>query len=675
MADFFSKLAGQVLGAAPEFWPLLPPRFAPWSGLARAAPDRSAQADLFLSPLIDPGNPHATVPLSNFHYAARPGPAPGPPLQPGQKPLMQEAPETPGFEGGVIHRQAIERERSSGAVPGVSRPGPSQPASPPRPVPPGALPDADSGGAAITSPDDAGESADHPLPGQSTIERGQPLPPQPALAPVLTLKPAPQPTAGQELPTPSVTPGLPTDLQRDTQAGPSAVQPGPIEGYEEAAHPPSAPAARQSSPVEGYIELVDRPGLVETGIKPLARYVELAGYAEASGPPLPPIPLPPAPVAGRSELDEARFPPEARQTEPVQARPASSARRTEPLGHYPEPILPGAEHGEASSTAGARPAPIEGRPGFVKAHLETVKDHFEPAEPQLQPVARPSEPAAGRAELVEIQPELVKPQPMPVARPPEILKGQSESVETRPMPAAQLPQSEDRAEPLAEPFEAPFRPGARSSWPVEVQRAGIPVQAPSRTPAPGIVSADAPSPTPSLVPALLTIQPAAPKPALLVQRQAVMGESSVALPAPQSLPTNGPDLLASPRTGTHLTTAATAGKTDFLEPTLPASLTVPLRSEPELMPAPDALHVPRLGQARSMAKDEDEQIVQPSLPPLLERLAFKEPEPIPTVRVTIGRVVVRASPPCGPAPSGPVELPRPDLSLEEYLQGSQGGEG
>lgn len=51
-----------------------------------------------------------------------------------------------------------------------------------------------------------------------------------------------------------------------------------------------------------------------------------------------------------------------------------------------------------------------------------------------------------------------------------------------------------------------------------------------------------------------------------------------------------------------------------------------------------------------------------------------KPEPAPTVRVTIGRVVVRSSPAPERVTSQRAELPPPPLSLEEYLQGRQGGE-
>jgi hypothetical protein len=61
------------------------------------------------------------------------------------------------------------------------------------------------------------------------------------------------------------------------------------------------------------------------------------------------------------------------------------------------------------------------------------------------------------------------------------------------------------------------------------------------------------------------------------------------------------------------------------------------------------------------------------LQPPSARPEIGQREPAPAVRVTIGRVVVRASPAAERPPARRVELPRPPLSLEEYLQSRQGG--
>jgi hypothetical protein len=56
------------------------------------------------------------------------------------------------------------------------------------------------------------------------------------------------------------------------------------------------------------------------------------------------------------------------------------------------------------------------------------------------------------------------------------------------------------------------------------------------------------------------------------------------------------------------------------------------------------------------------------------RPAGSDPEPLPTVRVTIGRVEVRAAP-AGERPAARrIELPRPPLSLDDYLKATKGDE-
>ncbi|MBX9581698.1 MAG: hypothetical protein K2X87_15455, partial [Gemmataceae bacterium] len=50
-----------------------------------------------------------------------------------------------------------------------------------------------------------------------------------------------------------------------------------------------------------------------------------------------------------------------------------------------------------------------------------------------------------------------------------------------------------------------------------------------------------------------------------------------------------------------------------------------------------------------------------------------QPEGPPVVRVTIGRVEVRANFPSPPAGRPPAGRPAPRLSLEDYLKGRAGG--
>ena len=49
------------------------------------------------------------------------------------------------------------------------------------------------------------------------------------------------------------------------------------------------------------------------------------------------------------------------------------------------------------------------------------------------------------------------------------------------------------------------------------------------------------------------------------------------------------------------------------------------------------------------------------------------PEPAPTIKITIGRVDVRAIMPAAPAPRPAPARPSPALSLEDYLKQREGG--
>ena len=128
---------------------------------------------------------------------------------------------------------------------------------------------------------------------------------------------------------------------------------------------------------------------------------------------------------------------------------------------------------------------------------------------------------------------------------------------------------------------------------------------------------------------------------------------------------------------------------------------VPVNVEGEGQPGPTSVQVtppvvrvsPRFERNEAPTQQQSSRIVnEPSVTPVTEptpreaRSALRinarilaapragEPQPAHTVRVTIGRVVVRASLAAERVPTRRVELPRPPISLEEYLEGRQGGE-
>jgi hypothetical protein len=116
MADFFSNLAGHVLGGAPEVRPLLPPRYASWTGIppAEVVPrpqepaETPARADAapFPLPLIDPDGSAAGATLPTFRQMSKTGLASGFPVRPDWTPIAQDRPETADFEQNDV-RQGV----------------------------------------------------------------------------------------------------------------------------------------------------------------------------------------------------------------------------------------------------------------------------------------------------------------------------------------------------------------------------------------------------------------------------------------------------------------------------------------------------------------------------------------------------------------------------------------
>ncbi|MFN2270502.1 MAG: hypothetical protein ACK2US_06690, partial [Anaerolineae bacterium] len=109
MTDFLTTLAGQILGAAPEVGPLLPPRFAPWPGipLPAVAPRPQERLDapapthrtLFPPPLIDPTGPDVDAPLPTLRQMSELRPVSGSGIMLPQQPAVEQ-PESGQFQPG-----------------------------------------------------------------------------------------------------------------------------------------------------------------------------------------------------------------------------------------------------------------------------------------------------------------------------------------------------------------------------------------------------------------------------------------------------------------------------------------------------------------------------------------------------------------------------------------------
>jgi hypothetical protein len=87
----------------------------------------------------------------------------------------------------------------------------------------------------------------------------------------------------------------------------------------------------------------------------------------------------------------------------------------------------------------------------------------------------------------------------------------------------------------------------------------------------------------------------------------------------------------------------------------------PIVYEPVVTPVTE----PVPGDPRSTPQADAQALL--SLPSLADK-----PEPAPTIRITIGRVVVRAAPSDERASAPRPSLPQPPLSLSEYLIGIKG---
>jgi hypothetical protein len=397
---------------------------------------------------------------------------------------------------------------------------------------------------------------------------------------------------------------------------------------------PSQPAA-QDRPETADFEQADIRQAVATPIPPAV------DDAPPSAPPTAPASSPTSPAAA----DEPPTPPVIQveadsdtdgavtaSPAPTGAsgdRPPKEVATTERDQAVPPPPSPAPRPaaGQERSTSSARLPDSPANIGRLLRSSQAEPVESEAVEAQPEPVeGGRAEPVKGQPKLVEARSEPVKWQPEPVEGHAEPVKGQLELVEGQP----------ELVEGHAEP--------------VKVRRTDLLMQPLARAPA------SAP----------LTVQPAAPVRAPVVQRQqAAPGGQPVAPPAPQPVPAAEPDLPVSTQARAIPTTAAPDLTTGSLEPALPAGRAVPGWGEPSIVPAPE----PAPGEMGPTPRADAVAILQPPS----ARPEIGQPEPVPTVRVTIGRVVVRAAPAAERPPSRRVELPRPPLSLEEYLQGRQGG--
>jgi hypothetical protein len=339
------------------------------------------------------------------------------------------------------------------------------------------------------------------------------------------------------------------------------------------------------------------------------------------------------PIAGLTPV--ATSPP-ATQPSTVQERSAPSNPAPAPAGETVDPdlrILVG--------TGEAQPEPGNARLDPFVQQAGTTGSSPEPGSSQVVPPARETDHAGDLLGPGELRTG-------PVAWPSAPAKGQPFEALTAPtMGKPTLAGS-------PEPLQARLAPLTQEPEPVESLQTGMPVSPPARAPAPA-------SPF---------VQPTVPVPAQVVQRQAAIGGSlAVPLASPPG-PASGPDLPVPNRSDLRPATAVSKPGSGALQPIPPTSRVIPPGREPIIVTAPEPASELGPGSRRPATGESQVQRLRSAG----ERPATGRSESIPTVRVTIGRVVVRLAPDAEPSPSGPVELPQPPLSLEEYLKGRQGGE-
>lgn len=179
----------------------------------------------------------------------------------------------------------------------------------------------------------------------------------------------------------------------------------------------------------------------------------------------------------------------------------------------------------------------------------------------------------------------------------------------------------------------------------------------------GLLASQAPSLLTSLPP--VEARPESPAHPVLTPRPRIPGPTSGSISPPGTIPFPDREAILRPRPDTPGWISAMAGDEGSVTPAKSPG-------EPEDQPAPAPnLRSPRASTpATIIAQPRRISRIEPAAPALAEPIVTQEAAPL--IRVTIGRVEVRAilSPP--PAPR-PTIRPSPTLSLEDYLKQREGG--
>jgi hypothetical protein len=264
MADFFSNLAGQVLGIGAQVGPLLPPRFAPWPELpaSGALPHPPAPVDApasvdaaaFPPPLIAPDHPAIDTPLPTLRQMSQLRSQPGPPVEAAVPPALPGSPETTDAAHTAPPRPPASRRRAAPlpgpptSTPAVPHPGPMSATA--NEAPPAAPAVQKDGGGGVTDetatvrsvPAPATDS--RPAAGATTAEAGKPPATPSRTAPVSALR-----SERPAEPPPAAGPTQPVRVQAEGAAPLKAVgdQATTVRGSQPT-HLPVTPADQEGSP-------------------------------------------------------------------------------------------------------------------------------------------------------------------------------------------------------------------------------------------------------------------------------------------------------------------------------------------------------------------------------------------------------------------------------------------
>lgn len=575
MADFFSRIAEQVLGAAPEVRPLLPPRFAHWLGLPHtglaqdSAPSEhehegvfepAAKSPSFPFPLVDPASPSYQMPLPTFQQMSRY--RPGSLITSVTEHLPVHPPSIPSIE-------AVDQDAPEASVSelGVPRSPENQPAR--------------------TSLDYAPPSKLQSVPAPPSTARSESL--------VIQTQPDHASKAAASREATAMTPPASPDeavLGVDLKDFATSARPTGLPEKPDRLQPSESPDPAVVQNESGQ----DRTAYIQTPTKPVTDFsMDVTRQREQANRQLDSVAPKPAPTVRLVEPIESR-------PEPVDRQPTSYEPEIRPGNGPPELFEPAASLLEQVPESIKAQATAEAQPQFTAASLQRVSGGTTAASLQ------------SRSENLTILPS-----------------------QDNPVAALQIKPNENRLVPgEIRGVNQAEQPPTTAMSATDILRQG---QLGQQAPDGGV-------------------------------GQTIGSNAATGLIPAAKFETGAQDtFLLDGSTITPLVDATGSSSSTADQPSVPMPLWVTKIDSEEREPVIIPVQDPSLPLSESST---GRKILANS--PQLPRFAADVSQTIPTVHVSIGRVIVRASLADERPSSQRAELPRPPLSLDEYLKRRQGGE-